>query len=64
MTEDDPILLTPAEAAEYLKISVSTLERMRSEGSGPPFVRTSARRVLYQRAALEGWVAAGGFKRE
>lgn len=32
-------LLTPAEAAERLRVSVSTMARWRSQQVGPPYVR-------------------------
>lgn len=34
-----PRLLTAAEVAELLRMSYKTLERMRTEGEGPPYIR-------------------------
>ena len=50
-------LRTQAEAAEALRLSERTLERMRLTGLGPVFVKAS-QRVLYRTAYQEAWVAA------
>lgn len=47
--------LTEDDAAEWLNISVRTLQRMRAEGSGPKFTKMG-RRVLYNRAHVESWL--------
>ena len=47
--------LTPKEAAELLKVSVSWLAKARSRGDGPPFIKIG-RCVRYSAAALEEWV--------
>lgn len=55
-----PALLTTAEAAEYLRVSIPTMERMRLT-DGPPFIRvgTGMRgRVVYRREDLEAYIAA------
>ncbi len=49
-------LRTP-EAAEYLGLSVSTLEKMRSGGGGPSFL-AMGRAVSYAVADLDAWAAA------
>lgn len=55
--------LTTAEAAEYLaeahdlKLSASTLEKLRSRGGGPSFLKFRGISVVYQREALDEWVA-------
>jgi hypothetical protein len=46
------------EAAEYLKLSPRTLEKLRVGGGGPPF-RKLGRRVVYALADLEEWAARG-----
>ena len=51
------LLRTQREAAEVLRLSERTLERMRLTGLGPAFVK-AGRRVLYRQADLETWVAA------
>ncbi len=47
--------LIQREAADLLRLSQRTLERLRVGGTGPPFVK-AGRRVLYRRADLEDWV--------
>jgi excisionase family DNA binding protein len=50
-------LHTQAEAAELLRLSERTLERLRVTGEGPRFVK-AGRRVLYRDADLDAWVDA------
>ncbi len=49
------ILRTP-EAASYLGLSPSTLEKLRLEGGGPEFVRLGRRALGYDVAALDAWL--------
>ncbi len=51
------VIKSRKEAAEMLKLSVSTLEKMAREKTGPSFFRISARRVVYDLADLEAWQA-------
>ena len=44
---DDNRVLTEAEAAKALNISVATLRRMRTAGIGPPRTQLSSRRYGY-----------------
>ena len=44
-------LLTPAEAAQFLRVSVSFLAKARMIGSGPRYVKIG-RRVFYRRSDL------------
>jgi hypothetical protein len=48
------VLLTTAEAADYLRLKKHTLENMRWQGTGPPF-RKHGGRVFYHRAELKQW---------
>lgn len=50
------VFLTTGEAAERLRISPRTLERMRLFGDGPLF-RAHGRRVLYNAADVDAWSA-------
>ena len=50
-------LLKQHDAAEALSLSVRSLERMRSRGGGPKFVRLSRGRVAYQECDLIEWIA-------
>jgi len=58
---DDPnVPYTTAQAAEYVKVSVSTLYKLRRDGGGPePFYqRKRGGRVTYPKFALDTWLAA------
>lgn len=46
---------TPSEAARYLRISVSTLAKLRVYGGGPPFMRIG-RAIRYSRAELDTYM--------
>ncbi len=52
--------LTQSEAAELLRISPRTLERMRLDGSGPQF-RKFGRRVAYSTEDIRNWANARTF---
>jgi predicted DNA-binding transcriptional regulator AlpA len=49
--------LAQGEAVAFLGLSPRTLERFRSEGRGPTFLKLG-RRVLYTRADLVRWAEA------
>lgn len=49
-------ILTERELSDWLGISQPTLSRHRRYGTGPAFVRLSARRVAYRRNAVEAWL--------
>jgi predicted DNA-binding transcriptional regulator AlpA len=53
----DPIL-SEEELAKWLDTSRPTLQRQRSDGSGPPFVQLSRRRIGYRKSAVERWLEA------
>jgi excisionase family DNA binding protein len=53
-TSTDKLFIVP-EAAEFLRISVSTLERFRQTGEGPPYVKLGGR-VLYREQDLEEYI--------
>lgn len=57
MTTPESYLPTPA-AAAFLGVHRSFLDRRRTEGGGPPFVRLSARKIVYARSVLMAWLAA------
>ena len=50
------------EAAEYLKLSVPTMVRMRVKGEGPPFAKLGKRVVVYDRDDLDQWVSENRFQ--
>jgi excisionase family DNA binding protein len=52
-------ILRTADAARYLSLAESTLEKLRVYGGGPTFVRLGTRAVRYRREDLDSWLAAG-----
>jgi hypothetical protein len=55
-TNPDP-LFTTEEAARFLGLSPGTMRNLRSQQRGPRYVRVLDRRVFYQRADLQRYVA-------
>ena len=52
--------LDTAQAADFLAVSVRTLERLRLVGGGPRYAK-SGRKVLYRRDWLDGWLQKRSF---
>lgn len=53
-------LLVTEEAAQFLRLSPRTLERLRVQGTGPRFRKAGSgvrARVLYERSDLQLWVS-------
>lgn len=50
--------LTVEAAADYLGLSVPTLNRLRGTGGGPNFLKLGARRIAYDTRDLELWLAS------
>jgi excisionase family DNA binding protein len=50
-------LLTPKEAAELLKVSVSWLAKARMRGDGPAYTKVG-RAIRYTELALQQWLKA------
>jgi predicted DNA-binding transcriptional regulator AlpA len=50
-------LLSEREVSDWLGLSEPTLFRHRRDGTGPTFIRLSARRVAYRRRAVEAWLS-------
>jgi predicted DNA-binding transcriptional regulator AlpA len=44
------------QAAQYLKLSQSTLNKLRCLGGGPRFAKAGPRIVIYDRADLDAWL--------
>jgi predicted DNA-binding transcriptional regulator AlpA len=53
----DP-LLTEKELSTWLGLSLPSLQRMRSNGTGPRYIQLSARRLSYRKSDVEAWLAA------
>ncbi|OGI41832.1 MAG: hypothetical protein A2150_00515 [Candidatus Muproteobacteria bacterium RBG_16_64_11] len=55
---DADALIDEAQAAEFLGLSIKTLQKWRHTGSGPEFLRLSARCIRYRRRELIEWSTA------
>lgn len=49
-------LLTPAQAAEFLGVSLDTLAQWRSQRRGPSYIKLEGRLVRYRIAGLEKYI--------
>jgi excisionase family DNA binding protein len=52
----DDLFLTPKQAAGYLRVSKSYLDKLRVYGGGPTFQRFG-RKILYRKSELNLWAA-------
>jgi hypothetical protein len=59
-TEPDEFL-TDEQFAKIMHVTSRSTLRWRRDGSGPPFIRVGARRVLYSRRAIDTWLTAHSF---
>jgi hypothetical protein len=50
-----PEVMNAHEAADYLRLSIKTLEAWRPKAIGPPFVRAGAR-IVYRKRDLDDWL--------
>jgi excisionase family DNA binding protein len=50
-------MLTVHEAADYLRLSKRTLERLRVSGLGPKFVKCGGRSIRYRQSDLDEWIS-------
>ena len=57
----DAVFLTPKQAAGYLRVSKSYLDKLRVYGGGPTFLRFG-RKILYRSSELNLWAAERSFK--
>jgi predicted DNA-binding transcriptional regulator AlpA len=57
-TRSRRVLRTP-DAAQYIGLTASTLEKMRLTGTGPPFIRIGTRAVGYCIDDLDFFIEAG-----
>ncbi|MDO9695505.1 MAG: helix-turn-helix domain-containing protein [Candidatus Latescibacteria bacterium] len=58
MASEQPRRLRAIEAADYLRVSRSTLAKWRMSRIGPPFHRCGARLVYYFQHEIDAWLAA------
>lgn len=54
--QDSDALLMEVQAADFLSLSVRTLQSWRLRGDGPPFVRAGGRAIRYRRRDLIAWI--------
>lgn len=50
--------LDPAEAGEYLHMTVGHLAQLRYRRQGPRYSKPTAKTVLYRRSDLEAWLSS------
>lgn len=50
------LVLMEAEAARQVSLSVRSLQRLRVDGGGPPYIQLGLRRIGYRMADLEAWL--------
>ena len=53
----DKTLLTPDEAGAQLGLSTGALAQLRYMGSGPCFIKLTAKAVRYRQSDLDAWIA-------
>jgi len=51
-----PVRMSVTEAAAYTGLAASTLNKKRMDGTGPCFIKLSARRVAYDAADIDKWI--------
>jgi predicted DNA-binding transcriptional regulator AlpA len=56
------MILNESQVRDATGLSGRTLQRLRLEGGGPPFVRLTPGRVGYSRHALNEWIASRTFR--
>lgn len=52
------VRITVSAAAAYTGLAISTLNKLRMTGEGPPFLKISSRRVVYDTRDLDIWMAS------
>ena len=57
ISNSNDTILTEREVCNWLGVSEPTLFRHRRNGTGPKFIRLSARRVGYRHSAVEAWLS-------
>jgi len=57
MSNIDCDILSERQVSDWLGLSEPTLFRHRRDGTGPAFIRLSARRVAHRRSAVEAWLS-------
>ncbi|MBA3727111.1 MAG: helix-turn-helix domain-containing protein [Armatimonadetes bacterium] len=58
MSADKLDRLKAVEAAQYLRVSRSTLAKWRKSGEGPPHHHCGPRLIIYYRQEIDAWLVA------
>jgi predicted DNA-binding transcriptional regulator AlpA len=56
MAHEQVLIVTPDQAARLVGLTIHTLQRMRTEGNGPKFIKLGKRRVGYRARDLAEWL--------
>lgn len=48
--------MSPKRLAVQLDTSIKTLERLRKNGGGPPFIKFATKQIRYPIASLDSWI--------
>src|SRR5262245_49566669 len=56
------VMLTVQEAANYLRVSKTFLDKSRVSGAGPEFIRVGKRKILYRVCDLDAWAASRRYR--
>ncbi|MFZ5708833.1 MAG: helix-turn-helix transcriptional regulator [Pseudomonadota bacterium] len=56
LRQQAPEVMTPAEAAEFLSVTVESLFRWRKDATGPKYSRVNDRVIRYLRDDLIDWI--------
>lgn len=51
-------LLNEQEAADFLGVSIRTMQNWRHRGGGPSYIKLNSRSVRYQLSDLKAWIEA------
>lgn len=55
LVQDPESLISEKKAAEFLGLSIKTLQKKRGTGDGPQYIRISSRCIRYRRRDLVEW---------
>lgn len=58
MVHQSKRLLRAPEAADYVRLSLSTLAKLRMRGDGPRYCKAGPRIVVYEEDDLDSWLLA------